>query len=164
MKEKRIVRDPGKAIAASAISLFLISYSIFFVVQGLFPGFVVFVLIGIVFLVIALYSSLTVLISENGIECNGLFRKKTSYRWDEIKEVGVIGTSVILGDSKGKLNRKFIYFSTNELDEKSRHKLILEWPSKNVPFIPFSVKRYETVSLYWNRDLVFYNTGRPDDF
>ena len=160
MKRQRIICDAAKTIVSSVISLFLIAYSILFAFQGLYPGAIAFAAVGIIFLIVALYSAKSVSISEKGIDCFSLLSSRVSYKWEEIKEVGIIGTSLILSDTDGKTNRKFIYFSMQDLEENDRYKLMLKWPLKSVPFIPFNRKHYETVRLYWEKEIVFYNTGK----
>lgn len=164
MRVRKTFKDPAKAVFSFTIAVFFISYGVFFCAQELYPGAIVFVLLGLLFLAVAVNSATVVLISRKGVECVPVFGRKKSLEWSEIREVGILGTSFLFKENKGKRNRKYIYFSSEKLDEDLRFKLMAAWPSSKVPYITFSKKHFEEVQLLWQKEILFYNVGNLDRF
>ena len=164
MRVRKTFKDPAKTVISFTVAVFLISYGIYFSTQKLYPGAFVFGTLGLLFLFIAINAATLVLVSENGIECVPLLGRKKSLKWSEIHEVGILGISLLFKENKGKRNRKYMYFSSEELDENRRFKLMAAWPSSKVPYITFCKKNYELVQLCWQKEIIFYNVGNLDLF
>ena len=84
-----------------------------------------------------------------------------TYSWDQIKEVGVVGTKVFNGTGKNKKpGRRYIYFSPEELDEDSRFQMTLEWPpSREILYCIYTKYHAEYVQLLWQKPIATYNAG-----
>lgn len=136
MKEYRIMADPEKflvALGTCTVCGFL-AFKGFQLKAAPFAVF--FTLTGAAFLYILFLYGSTLRISSQGIRKEFLFLPLKTLSWDEIAEVGVLGTKIFNGGSyRKKPGRRYIYFSEKELDDDARFKMALEWPPRNLSLI-----------------------------
>ena len=98
-------------------------------------------------------------ISAEGVERKSLLSGSLIVTWDDLKQVGILGTRAF---PRSRMNRggvKYIYFSRDVLNEEDLFRLILKWPSRDVPYVPYRRRNIDTVSLLWKGDIERYNTG-----
>ena len=151
--------DAITGFASAAFSIFMIILLVSFCHLQMIVGIVVSAILALVFAVITLRNVTRILISNEKIEVRPVLGKAKTYSWEEIKEVGVIGTKVFPKTSSNKGGRKYIYFSPEELDEDSRFDLAFKWPPK-IPFTSYSKAKLDAVQLIWRKPLANYNA--PD--
>lgn len=99
------------------------------------------------------------------ITCEGLRKHIFGWtlrevRWDEIQEVGVIGTKVFNKLTPDKTGPMYIYFSPKKLTEQEQFQLALDFPPKDMLFLLHDQQREDLVQILWNTKLVGYNTGK----
>jgi len=116
---------------------------------------------AIIFMVVFILSFSVVAVSSEGVSQRGLFGPWRCIGWDDIRQVGVIGTKAFPRSELNKGGRKYIYFSTKKLDEDELFKIILNWPVRNLMHIPYNDARFKSVSYLWGKDIDRYNTGDP---
>lgn len=81
-------------------------------------------------------------------------------RWDEIKEVGVVGTKVFNKLTPDKTGPMYIYFSPKEMTTEERFRLALNFPPKDMLFLFHNKEREDLVQNLWSTKLIGYNTGK----
>lgn len=79
--------------------------------------------------------------------------------WDEIQEVGVIGTKVFNKLTPEKTGYLYIYFSPKKMTQQDRFQLALNFPPKDMIFLIHSQEREDMVQAFQSTRLVGYNTG-----
>ena len=151
--------DLEHSIASSLFSLFLIAMIVSFAVKRMVEGIIVSSVLAVIFLVIAAKGFSRIRLSEEGIETISVIGRRKITRWENVMEVGVIGTKVFPKASEDKRGRKFLYFSPKELDEDARFQLALKWPP-SIPYTSYSKEKLETTALIWKKPISYYNT--PD--
>ncbi|MBO4716950.1 MAG: hypothetical protein J5599_03560 [Spirochaetales bacterium] len=151
--------DAVTGFASATFSIFMTILLVSFCHLQMTVGIVVSAILALVFAVITLRNFTRILISKEKIEFRPILGKTRTYSWEEIKEVGVIGTKVFPKTSSNKGGRKYIYFSPEELDEDSRFDLAFKWPPK-IPFTSYSKAKLDAVQLIWRKPLANYNA--PD--
>lgn len=80
-------------------------------------------------------------------------------RWEQLREVGVVGTNVFNRRDPKKFGLRFIYFSPEPLDENRRFRLALEWPPRKMLYVEYEKRRLETVQMFWHEKIAEYNCG-----
>jgi len=160
-KEHHIMIDPLKFYAA----LFTVVVCGFLAWRGLAQGYtfwaVLFLCIALIFgWIMVLYGSV-LRINAEGIQRSFFFIPSCSLRWDQIKEIGVVGLNVFNGTGKKrKTGRRYIYFSPEELDDGSRFKMTLEWPPrKDILFCIYTHQHIEAIQYLWGKPVAKYNAG-----
>ncbi len=161
MKEYRIMADPEKflvALGTCTVCGFL-AFKGFQLKAAPFAVF--FTLTGAAFLYILFLYGSTLRISSQGIRKEFLFLPLKTLSWDEIAEVGVLGTKIFNGGSyRKKPGRRYIYFSEKELDDDARFKMALEWPPRNGElFCIFTKDNYAHIEMLWGHAIEKYNAG-----
>ena len=81
-------------------------------------------------------------------------------RWDEIQEVGVVGTKVFNRLAPDKTGPMYIYFSPKKLTEQERFQLALDFPPRDMLFLLHNQQREDLVQNLWDTKLIGYNTGK----
>lgn len=157
--DKKLLSDPLKMVSSFLVSLFLLSYATYYSINGLFPGAIVFGILGLVFLISALFSATSVSFSADGIACCSITGKR-KMSWDEIKEIGVVGIHFIPSTHEGKRTRKFIYFSAATLEDWQRNRLTYDLSFRKTPFLAFRKEAYEVIRAHWSDIIIFLNTGK----
>ncbi len=151
--------DAETCFISAAFTIFMIIMLISFCRLQMTAGIIISAILIVVFALISVRNLTRILISQENIEVRPLLGKTRIYSWHEIKEVGVIGTKLFPNTSSNKGGRKYIYFSSEELDENSRFKLALKWPPK-IPYTSHSNAKLEAVALIWKKPISIYNA--PD--
>ena len=161
MEEHRIMADPLKFIAAlfSCVVLGFLAWRSFqlgYVLLG-----IVFALIAAVFIYIMVLYGSVLHISAEGIRREFFIIPMKAYTWDQVREIGVVGTKVFNGTAKNrKTGRRYIYISPEEMDEGSRFKMTLEWPPRNgILYCIYSREHIDALQYFWSRPIVKYNAG-----
>lgn len=116
-----------------------------------------FMILGIVFLVVAALNGSVIRISPEVVERVILGKTVSSLKIKNIQEVGVVGTKVF-GDPK-KPGTRYIYFSPRKMDDKERFAMCLSWPPKKELFMTWSRERYLAVQSIWSSEIVEYGAG-----
>lgn len=151
--------DAVTGFAGAAFAIFMTILLVSFCRLQMTAGIIASAILIVAFTVISVRNFTRILISKDKIEVRPIMGKTRSYRWEDIKEVGVIGTKVFPKTSSNKGGRKYIYFSPEELDEDSRFDLALKWPPK-IPYTSHSDAKLDAVMLIWRKPVAYYNT--PD--
>ena len=161
MKEHRFMADPLKFTAAlfsCVVLLFLAWKSIG--MGYIFAGIVCFLIAAVFFWVMFLYGSV-LRFSAEGVRREFFLIPIKAYSWDQIREIGVVGTSVFNGIGKNKKpGRRYIYVSPEEMDEGSRFKMTLEWPPRNgILYCIYTRQHIEAIQYLWAKPIAKYNAG-----
>lgn len=150
---------PQKAAAAlltSAMALVLLA-TMLYLHEWL--GSLLCLLIALVFGGIAALYGATVTLTAQGVTRRLGRWELGAVRWEELREVGVVGTKVFNRSDPKKYGRRFIYFSPERLDEDRRFRLALEWPPGRMLYLEYDKARLEAVQMFWNSDIAEYNCG-----
>ena len=161
MEEHRIMADPLK-FAASLFSSVVLGFLTWrsFLLGYVLLG-VVFALIAAVFLYIMVLYGSVLHVSAEGVQREFFVIPMKAYTWDQVREIGVVGTKVFNGTSKNrKTGRRYIYISPEEMDEESRFKMTLEWPPrKDILYCIYSRQHIDALQYFWSRPIEKYNAG-----
>jgi len=114
---------------------------------------------GLVYLVPAALSGMTVELNTEGVQQSLLGLPLRRWRWDEIAEIGVVGTKVFNPQHPEKTGALQLYFSRQALTEEQRFELALKWPPLDKIYMVYDQKRGFAVQLYWSGKIETYNTG-----
>lgn len=98
-------------------------------------------------------------VTAEGVRRHILGRTLKQQRWEEIKEVGVVGTKVFNRLHPEKTGSMYIYFSPKALTEQERFQLALDFPPKDMIFLLHNQEREDLVQAFWDTRLIGYNTG-----
>nr|WP_320129663.1 hypothetical protein [uncultured Sphaerochaeta sp.] len=121
-----------------------------------FSALLFFVIMLIFCYMASIYGSLIVLTEES---VKRLFSRRilAEYKWNEIKEVGVIGTKAF---AKNKhTGTLYIYISKTVLSKQERFDLVFSWPPKNKIFLTYDKERLEAIQLSYSSEIQTYNAG-----
>ena len=161
MKEYRFMADPLKCFAA----LFSCAVLLFLAWEGCRMGYILIAIIcallaAVFAYIVFLYGSV-IHLSAEGVRKEFLMIPIKTYSWDQIREVGVVGTRIFNGNGKNKKpGRRYIYFSPEELDEESRFQMTLEWPPRNgILYCVYSRYHIDEVQFFWAKPIAKYNAG-----
>lgn len=160
-KEHHIMADPLKFSAA----LFTVAVCMFLAWRGFQQGYafwsVIFVIIALVFFYIMYLYGSVLKINKDGVQKSFLFIPLNFLRWDQIKEIGVVGTKIFNGNSqKKKTGRRYIYISPEELDEGTRFKMALEWPPRReIMYCIYTHQHIDAIQYLWGKPIAKYNAG-----
>lgn len=121
-------------------------------------GAIVFSLIGFLFLAVAFINGSCVTIDPDGIQLHFLSFCRKSVKWEDIQEVGVIGTQIFLRHPESTGSR-YIYFSPEVLNDEKRFRLALEWPPKKIIYFQYTKENLQDVQLLWKKSIANYQAG-----
>ena len=127
------LRRPGSAL-------------VFFVLYLLFTG-------------VAVFYSSVVEVDKKGVRRRMLGRTNWERRWDQIDEVGVLGTRVFHGSNAKNVGSLYFYFSDIRLDENARFEMALKWPPKKECFLLFRYDWLRAIQMLWDSDIATYNVA-----
>lgn len=82
-----------------------------------------------------------------------------SLAWSEIRDVGVVGLTVLGKENRRYTGARFIYFSDRKLDDEELFDMCLKWPPEGIMYIRFSHKRIAYIQRFWADEVTMYNTG-----
>ena len=151
--------DPEKGILGAAVAVFMSIMLAAFCFLQMVSGIVVSAILAAVFSAISIRNLSRILISVDRIKVRPLFGKSREYLWEDIKEVGVIGTRIFPKTTAQGSGRKYIYFSPESLNEDTRFNLALGWPPK-IPYTSHSTEKLDAIALIWKKPIAYYNV--PD--
>jgi len=157
MKIKPIICSPiklGISLVTAIVSLLLGVTLI--TISRPFSALVFFVIMLVFSYMACIYGTVIVITDES---VKRLFFKKViaEYKWDQIREVGVIGSKAFTGNvHTGTL---YIYISRLVLTEQERFGLIFSWPPKNMIFLSYDKERLEAIQLHYSNKIQTYNAG-----
>ena len=141
-------------LAVSMLTVGKTDFALFFLVFILFFG-----------AITAFYGSL-VTVTREGFTQRFLFIPVRRLTWDEVKELGVLGSRPTFRSKaaeKSKRNKRpgilYFYVSPKELTEDERFDLVLKWPPFHLCFFRYSQKRFEVLQFMADRPMIEYNTG-----
>lgn len=175
--EYRYLAHPLKTVVAGLTAVVLLMAGGQLLFSGQWYG-VVFLLLAAVFILVAAIYGRVVAISPEGVQSSLLGLARKSLTWDQIGEIGVVGTRVfnnanphqgVGGDKKTirtvlysknpSIGTPYIYFSPHALTDEQRFRLALEWPPRGMIFLRFSPDRIEKVQQLSLREIARYNAG-----
>mgnify|MGYP000152288209 FL=1 len=125
------------------------------------PGsFALFLLIAILFFVIAIINGSRICMDEQKVSRMLFHFTFESYSWDDIKEVGVASSKVFQNDGKGKhVGNRYIYFSKTVLSEDDRFEMMLHWPVRDKLYMEYNPERLSATQVLWSGDIETYKAG-----
>lgn len=122
-------------------------------------GVVMFLLVALLFGGIAVMYGAVININNDKIRVNfwGIAMRENT--WREIKEVGVIGTNIFRAEKGKYAGNRYIYFSTERLDEDERFNLAMKWPPRKMTFLFYTRERMDQIQMIWDNEISSYNAG-----
>ena len=99
-------------------------------------------------------------ITEEGVRKHIFGHTLCLRRWDEIGEIGVVGTKVFNRLNPDKTGYLYIYFSPEKLNDEKRFQLALRFPPKNMIFLLHNKEREDLIQMFWSTRIVGYYVGR----
>lgn len=99
-------------------------------------------------------------ITPNGIRKHIFGWTLKTVPWEEVREVGVVGTKVFNKHNPEKTGTLYIYFSPKAMTDEERFQLALDFPPKDMLFLQHEKDREDVVQILWNRKMVGYNIGK----
>lgn len=149
-----------KFLISGGVSVFACTFAVYFWLTRSFVAGAAFLVLGLLYAVIACYLGGMVTIGESGISVLYLFGRKWFIPWLRLQEVGIIGIKVLNNNNTKRTGTKYIYFSEKEMSKDERFQMALEWPPKDVIYLRFDYDRLSVVRKYWKKPIALYNTGR----
>ena len=153
----RIIVNKTKAILAAVMVTFFGGYGIFYLVSGSGVAAAVFLAVGAVFVWLLFRYASTLTVDSDGVRLGFLGMTRKTIRWDDIREVGLIGENVFNHGKKKKTGDKYIYFSPVRMDADERFDMIVKWPPKDKLYVEYSEKALEYAMTCWHGQLETYN-------
>ena len=167
MKKKAIfVAEPllMSLYGAFAVFFIILSVTMFSVHNYEFAWF--FLAFVLFFGIIAAFYGMLVIVTPEGVCQRFLFIPVRRLTWDEVKEIGVLGSRPPFKGQAAKVSKRakkpgmlYFYLSTKELTEDEKFDLVLKWPPFHLCFFRYSQKRFETMQFFADREMKMYNTG-----
>lgn len=150
---------PFKFCISTATSLisFLLAISMLLITRV--GSFLLFLVIAVVFLAIALINGSKLTVDEKGLSRTLFGKTLQHYSWDEIAEVGVVGTKVFGNDDKKDVGSRHLYFSKEHLSDEERFRMVLQWPPRNKLYMLYNTERLAAVQSYWSGKIETYKAG-----
>jgi hypothetical protein len=99
---------------------------------------IVFVALDAVYVYMAIKNISIIHIDDEKVEKRTFGKTILSYKWDDIKDAGLA-------------NKRFVYFSKDEMTDDDRHRMCFDWPPKDKIYFRAGKKAANTVELLWNR-------------
>lgn len=128
----------------------------------IFTGLVWGCVFNAVYIGAAVFAALDALYAYHAVKCIGMIhvdddlvtyrilgKTVLSLRWDELREVGLI-------------NKKYIYFSKDEMDNDSRFEMCFHWPPKDKIYFRASRRAQSSVELLWSRKSGHFIEYKPE--
>ena len=122
-------------------------------------GVVMFLLVACLFAWIAVLYGAVITIDRDEIRMSfwGIpIRKNT---WNEIKEVGVVGTNIFRTEKGKYTGSRYIYFSTEPMDENERFRLAMKWPPGKMIYLLYTRERVDRIQAIWDNEISSYHAG-----
>lgn len=142
---------------ATSLTSFLLAISMLLINR--LGSFLLFLIIAIVFLAVALINGSKLTIDDKGVRRTLFGKTLYQYSWEEIAEVGVIGTKVFRNDDKKDVGSRHLYFSREVLTDEERFRMVLQWPPRNKLYMLYNTERLSAVQSYWSGKIETYKAG-----
>ena len=159
MKSAKYIVSTTKALVSGLTMVFFLGYGMYYLSRLLWPECIVFTLLGLLFCYQFFKNASYVQIDDTNISLRFAWIKLRELPWSDVREMGVIGENVFSRAKKGKrkTGEKFIYFSPVSMNEKSRFRMIVNWPPKDMLYIEYSPEALERTQYIWNGPTKYYN-------
>lgn len=161
MRTKFIVNLPG-CLLASCTAMIFAWITVLTVQRGLCFAALIFLMMTVLYTLVALKNGAVVHLSESGIAVCVLGQCLHRTEWKEIKEVGVLGTRVFTLPKAGQRGTLYVYYSAWEMTAEKRFDLCLKWPPRKMIYHSFSHETGAALGKFWQKKVALYNT--PEDF
>jgi hypothetical protein len=119
----------------------------------------VFAILAFIFIVVSLLSGSVISIDATGICHRTCGITVKSLQWENIAEVGVIGTKVFNKHHPSKTGTIYIYFSETPMTDQERFAMMLKWPPLRKIYMCYTSKRFSSVQTLWDNKIIIYNIG-----
>lgn len=158
MKKKYRI-DTFKAVVSTATVLFSFAIGVSLIIIQRFGSAAVFFLIGLIFLKPMLTYAATITVEQSGIRRSILWKTLSFFTWDEIAEVGVVGTNLFHKKDSKKTGTLYIYISKVALTDEERFDMMLHWPLKGIFFLTYSKQRLNAIQMLYSNVIQTFNAG-----
>lgn len=120
---------------------------------------IVFAAFAVIYGVIAVMTGSSLYIGGKYLEQRFLGIRIRSLAWQDVKEVGVVGTKVFNKGNPDKTGSLYIYFSPAVMDDDERFQMCVRWPPKKAMYMQYTHKRITAVQSLWDKPLELFNVG-----
>lgn len=151
--------DPGKmaVCCATGAGLCFLALAMFWI-QKILPA-VILVMLGLVYLAAAAFNGARITWDSSGVSQYVLWKKIRKFSWNEIAEVGIVGTKAFHAGAPQKTGRMYLYFSRETMDDNARFQMILRWPPRKQIYLLYQADRVESLRSKWSGPIETYNAG-----
>ena len=119
------------------------------------------ILLALVFLAVTLQNSALLRLDEAGIHRILLGRETGCWKWEDIREYGVMGTR-LFGTEKQKNNgTRYLYFSKDAMNDNQRFQLCLNWPPKKCAYALYTDELMHSAMTRLDLEPTYYNATEP---
>lgn len=160
MKTKFIVNLPGCLVAEFTAIIFAWMTALAFQCHKVFLA-LIFVTLSLLYVCIALRNGTVVQISKDGVTLQILGRCIRRLPWENVEEVGVLGTRIFASQKSKKHGLLYMYYSERKLTQEERFELCLKWPPKKIIYHCFSKDIKVCMEKFWQKEIASYNA--PED-
>ena len=150
--------DTVKFVLMTACVLLFLLCGVSLLSAGSVAGGVVCLLLCLPYLYGALLNSTRISITPAGISKKRLWFPAELYRWEDIAELGVVGTKVIGNKKSKRTGTLYIYASPQTMTEEERFQMALRWPPK-LPYFVYKPELMECCRCYWEGKVASCNSG-----
>ncbi|MCD7862754.1 MAG: hypothetical protein LUG61_04400 [Lachnospiraceae bacterium] len=156
MKQYRI--DVLKEVVYSAVAILIFVFAAMaFAAKSTF-FFALLSCLGLFYLGIGIYYGGKVTMDSAGVHLHRFLGYERSILWEDVQEVGIVGTKVIKRKENGKCGVRYLYFSPRVLQDTDRFQMCLEWPRDTIG-ICYSKDLVIQVQQFWTKPICLYNEG-----
>lgn len=99
---------------------------------------IVFVVLDSVYIYMAIKNISIIHIDDEKVEKRTFGKTVLSFEWEDINDVGLV-------------NKRFVYFSKDEMTDDDRRRMCFDWPPKDKIYFRAGKKAENAVGLLWNR-------------
>ena len=180
--ERKYMAHPAKLAVSLPTSVLLLWGGVIQLPTRFWWCGILLILFGVLFLLVAGLYGRIVHLDSSGVRWTLLGKVMCAHSWEQIGEIGVVGTNVLNGGEEStakapgppeesgdkkrsapskppRIGTPYIYFSERALTEEQRFALALKWPPKGMIFLRFSPERVAQVQSISQKYVEHYNTG-----
>ena len=158
-KRAEFMVDSGLMTVSLVTGSFLFIISITMLIEGRLLPAALFFAIGINFFYEMVRNGKVVSFEKTGISKKLLGKKCTGLNWENVVEVGVVGTKVFNQKKPEKTGRLYLYASDKKLSDEERFDMILNWPPRNLIYTLYQDDKIECLRMVWSGKIETYNVG-----
>lgn len=151
--------DPLKMVVCLLTGIGLELISALFLSMGKILPVVLFFAMGILYLAISTLNAMIVRWDAHGVSRNLFGRQIHCFSWEEVSEVGVIGTKVFNRGNPSHTGRLYLYFSKEKTSEDERFQMILHWPPRDKIYLLYQADRFEHLRTVYSGEVETFNEG-----